>query len=110
MLLYDAQRRAGGSLNLALRFDARGGVEEIASPPAVALPPSLWRVPRATRSEDGTARILDTFEDGPFYARSLVSTRLGGGDVTAMHESLSLDRFAMPWVQALLPFRMPRRG
>ncbi len=110
VLLYDAARRAGGSLNLALRFDARGGMERIASPPAVALPPSLWRVARATRSEDGAARVMDTFEDGPFYARSLVSTRLGGADVKAMHESLSLDRFAKPWVQALLPFRMPRRG
>jgi carotenoid 1,2-hydratase len=26
-----------------------------------------------------------------------------------MHESLSLDRFASRWVQAMLPFRMPRR-
>jgi len=28
--------------------------------------------------------------------------------VTLMHESLSLDRFKMPVVQAMLPFRMPR--
>jgi carotenoid 1,2-hydratase len=26
-----------------------------------------------------------------------------------VHESLSLDRFASRWVQALLPFRMSRR-
>jgi carotenoid 1,2-hydratase len=25
-----------------------------------------------------------------------------------MHESLALDRFRMPVVQAMLPFRMPR--
>jgi len=25
-----------------------------------------------------------------------------------MHESLSLDRFKLPVVQAMLPFRMPR--
>jgi len=25
-----------------------------------------------------------------------------------VHESLSLDRFRAPWVQAMLPFRMPR--
>jgi carotenoid 1,2-hydratase len=30
--------------------------------------------------------------------------------VVAMHESLSLDRFMRPWVQAMLPFRMPRRA
>jgi hypothetical protein len=27
-----------------------------------------------------------------------------------MHESLSLQRFRKPWVQAMLPFRMPRVG
>jgi hypothetical protein len=26
-----------------------------------------------------------------------------------MHESLHLDRFTRPWMQWLLPFRMPRR-
>jgi len=31
-----------------------------------------------------------------------------GESVTAMHESLSLDRFRARWVQMLLPFRMPR--
>lgn len=109
VILYDAERRAGGPLNLALRFDARGDMREIAPPPIAGLPTSLWRVPRATRSEGAGARVVDTLEDGPFYARSLVSTRLDGADVAAMHESLSLDRFAQPWVRALLPFRMPRR-
>ena len=28
----------------------------------------------------------------------------------AVHESLSLDRFRAPWVQAMLPFKVPRRG
>ena len=28
--------------------------------------------------------------------------------LTAMHESLCLDRFSRRWVQTLLPFRMPR--
>jgi carotenoid 1,2-hydratase len=30
--------------------------------------------------------------------------------VHAVHETLDLRRFASPWVQVLLPFRMPRRG
>jgi carotenoid 1,2-hydratase len=110
VILYDAERRTGGPLNLALRFDARGGMREIPAPPVARLPTSLWRVPRATRSQDGRAGVIDTLEDGPFYARSLVSTRLDGAEIRAMHESLSLDRFAAPWVQALLPFRMPRRA
>ena len=49
-----------------------------------------------------------SLEDTPFYARSLLTTRLLGATVPAMHESLCLDRFAARWVQAILPFRMPR--
>ena len=45
-----------------------------------------------------------TLEDTPFYARSVL---VNGSDLT-MHESLSLDRFRSPWVQVMLPFRMPR--
>jgi carotenoid 1,2-hydratase len=44
------------------------------------------------------------------YARALVLTQLLGVPVTAVHESLDLNRFASRWVQTLLPFRMPRRG
>lgn len=107
-VLYDVDGRDGRATSLALRFDAQGGVQEVEAPRCVTLPPSAWRVPRGTRSE-GTARVLRTLEDAPFYARSLVETRWLGAAVTAMHESLALDRFSQRWVQALLPFRMPRR-
>lgn len=50
-----------------------------------------------------------TLTDAPFYARSVIGTHLLGEPVTAIHESLSLTRFASPWVQAMLPFRMPRQ-
>jgi carotenoid 1,2-hydratase len=49
-----------------------------------------------------------TAEDAPFYARSLLDSKLLGEPVSAVHESLSLDRFNARWVQLLLPFRMPR--
>jgi carotenoid 1,2-hydratase len=49
-----------------------------------------------------------TLEDAPFYARSQLSAKLFGETADVMHESLSLDRFRMPIVQAMLPFRMPR--
>ena len=52
--------------------------------------------------------VLDTLEDTPFYARSVIAAGLAGQRVTAMHESLSMDRFSTAWVQAMLPFRMPR--
>jgi carotenoid 1,2-hydratase len=32
-----------------------------------------------------------------------------GRSVTAVHESLSLERFRSPIVQHMLPYRMPRR-
>jgi len=57
---------------------------------------------------DSAGKIVKTLEDAPFYARSVVSAKLLGEPVTLMHESLSLDRFKMPIVQAMLPFRMPR--
>jgi carotenoid 1,2-hydratase len=52
--------------------------------------------------------VAETLVDAPFYARSVLNMRIAGQPVTAMHESLSLDRFSAGWVQALLPFRMPR--
>jgi carotenoid 1,2-hydratase len=73
------------------------------------LPPTLWGIARATRAEAGNpAPVIQTLEDTPFYARSMLSTRLFGEAVTAVHESLDLDRFRTAWVRALLPFRMPR--
>ena len=108
-ILYDVVHRPGGGLNVALHIDAKGTVEPFASPPALALPRSRWRIRRGTRSEPGgDAAVLRTLEDAPFYARSVIRTRLCGETTEAMHESLDLDRFAAGWVQAMLPFRIPR--
>ena len=52
--------------------------------------------------------MLHTLEDTPFYARSMISTHWNGDAVTAMHESLDMDRFNQAWVRRLLPFRMGR--
>lgn len=111
LVLYDVRRREGPPLALALRVRPDGTVVEFSPPPTAPLATAaVWRMPRATRSEPGyPARVLQTLEDTPFYARSLLSTRLEAEAVTAVHESLSLERFDTRWVQALLPFRMPRR-
>lgn len=109
-VLYDALARDGRRTSLALRFCEDGTVRPFEAPPVAGLPRTGWRVERATRSEGGgDARVLRTLEDTPFYARSLVESRLFGNTVRGVHESLSLDRFASPWVQCLLPFRAPRR-
>lgn len=108
-VLYDVKRRDGSPLSLALDFDRTGAVSAIDPPPHADLPQTLWRVARSTRSDAGyQPKVISTLEDGPFYARSVVASRVGGIDMTAVHESLSLHRFASRWVQALLPVRMPR--
>lgn len=113
VVLYDTVRRDGSAGAFAIRFDAAGGDHDVALPPQVDLPATGWRIARSTRgdrSHSAAARVLRTLEDTPFYARSLLATRWDGASVTAMHESLSLQRFRAPWVRALLPFRMPRRA
>jgi carotenoid 1,2-hydratase len=108
-VLYEGVRRDGSRFASALRFDRHGEVQEAELPPPARLLPSKWLIGRATRSDTGAARVRKTWLDAPFYARSLVDTRLFGQPVTAVHESLSLTRFASPIVQWMLPYRMPRR-
>ena len=108
-ILYDVARRDGGATAVALRIGHSGAVEAFDPPPPVPLPRTHWRVARATRADaDGLASVARTLEDTPFYARSVLRTQLLGERTEAMHESLALDRFAAPWVQAMLPFRIPR--
>jgi len=109
-IAYDVEPRQGSPRSLALACDASGAIATVETPPLARLPSTRWGVARATRADPGVAPfVVRTLEDTPFYARSLVATSIGGRPVTAMHESLSLDRFARPWVRTLLPFRM-RRG
>jgi carotenoid 1,2-hydratase len=109
-VLYHVDAREAGGANLAVHFDAAGQARPLESPAPAALPcTSIWRIPRGTRGDAGqVASVVETLEDTPFYARSVVSSRLQGERVTSFHESLSLDRFRQRWVQMLLPFRMPR--
>lgn len=106
---YDVARRQGSALRLALKFDADGAVRNFEPPPAVEVGRTGWRLDRSARSErrDCTS-VLRTLEDAPFYARSILATQLLGARAMVMHERLALDRFRSPWVQCLLPFRMPR--
>jgi carotenoid 1,2-hydratase len=109
-ILYEPVRRDGSRHLVAVRVAPDGTVQPFEAPPRAELPSApWWRMRRATRSEPGHApRVRATLVDAPFYARSVVSARLLGRPVEAVHESLSLDRFRARWVQVLLPFRMPR--
>ena len=106
-ILYNAERRDGSRRSLALRVTDDGRVEDVAPPPPRDMPKTLWRIARPTRAE-APPRVVRTLVDAPFYSRSEIRTRLLGQDATAVHESLSLDRFRSPAMFAMLPFRVPR--
>ena len=109
-VLYDARPRDADPSERGLLFRADGGVEPFEAPTRHELHRTGWGIDRATRTDAGAEpSVVRTLESTPFYARSLVETTLGGRQVTAMHESLSLDRFRSPVVQWMLPFRI-RRG
>jgi carotenoid 1,2-hydratase len=108
-VIYDVRQAGGrGERLIAKRFGRDGQLRGIDAPPRRRLPGTGWGIARHLRSEAPPAggRLL---EDTPFYARSMLGCRLLGEPVHAVHETLDLRRFAAPWVQALLPFRMPRR-
>ncbi len=109
-ILYDVTQEGVGSSSMGLEIAADGTVTPIDVPQPCALASTpIWKMPRETRCDRGqTAKVASTFEDTPFYSRSMIATRLLGEPVNAMHESLSLDRFRKRWVQTLLRFRMPR--
>lgn len=103
-ILYDLARRDGSHLSLALRYAREGGGSDFQPLATIRLPSTRWGITRVTRAGSAATGVQETLEDTPFYARSI----LANGRVRTMHESLSLDRFRSPWVQAMLPFRMPR--
>lgn len=107
-LTYHTVQRDGHESTLALAVDAKGDLVRAEPPIAQRLPRSGWQVTRHARN-DLPITSVRTLEDTPFYARSLIRAGEEPG-ATLMHESLSLTRFESPWVQFLLPFRMPRRN
>jgi carotenoid 1,2-hydratase len=109
-ILYNAERRDGSAQSLSLRIAASGAVEDAPLLAPARLPRSLWGVARPTRADAGHApRLVSKMEDAPFYTRSVIETHLFGEEAVAVHESLNLDRFAATPIQAMLPFRIPRR-
>ena len=110
-ILYDVTTRTGNGRTLALRFDAAGNVSEFEPAALRKLPRGSWGIERTTRADAGHAvRISRELESAPFYTRAILASQVLGESAAAVHESLSLDRFQAPWVQAMLPFRMPRRA
>jgi carotenoid 1,2-hydratase len=109
-VIYEGQRRDGTRFGSAIRFDAAGTPHEEELPLVAPLPRTWWAMPRQTRADRGCASVLRTWEDSPFYARSTIGARLWGEPVTAVQESISLDRLINPVVQWMLPYKMPREA
>jgi carotenoid 1,2-hydratase len=110
-LFYDVNHRDGSKSRLALSVDSAGKVTQVTGPPPQDLANTFWRIDRKAWADEGQPiSVIKTLEDTPFYARSALTARLAGHEVTMMHESLDLDRLKSPIVRAMLPFRMPRLG
>jgi carotenoid 1,2-hydratase len=93
---------------LALRFTPQGRIEPFDAPPRQALPRTAWGLPRRMRSPQAV-RIEQQLEDTPFYQRAVLQSELLGETVQSFHETLNVPRLVAPIVQAMLPWRMPRR-
>jgi carotenoid 1,2-hydratase len=105
-IAYVTQPRTGPPRALHLSIGRDGRLQTLDAPATHALPTTAWGIAR-TGHGPRPLSLAGTLENGPFYARSLLQDADGG---LSVHESLSLDRFDRRWVQALLPFRMPRWG
>jgi len=109
VVFYDMQAPGTQDRVLSLRFTPHGTVEPIDVPPVQRLPPSGWRIARRMRSAQAV-RVHEQLEDTPFYQRALLQLDYAGERLLAFHETLSVPRLVSPVVQAMLPFRMPRRA
>ncbi len=109
-VIYEGERRDGSPFASALRFDRRGRVQDEELPPVAPLPRTGWLMERTTRADRGFARVAKTWEDAPFYARSKLAMNLFGQHVTAVQESIAMDRLVHPVVQFMLPYKMPREA
>ena len=107
LLTYDVVTASGDDRALALRIDPSGAVEDLERTWRTPLATTGWRLPRQVRVDEGAeARVVRSLEDGPFYARALIETRLGGARVTAVHEELAAHRLRIPLVRLLTRARM----
>jgi carotenoid 1,2-hydratase len=106
-VIYDVRQKHFNDRVLAMRFNRHGEAEPFEAPGRVRLRRSLWGIERNMRSA-GPAEVEATYEDTPFYARSVVRSQLMGENTVSMHESLNVARLIAPSTQLMLPFKMPR--
>lgn len=107
IMTYDVADTTGAARTLAFRVSSRGEVEDIGPVWSTSLRPTLWGLSRTACVDFGErGTVARSLEDGPFYSRALIETRLDGQRVQAMHESLAAHRLRQRWVQSLVKYRM----
>ena len=111
-IFYNRTFKEGGQQGLTLRHNDQSGifVDTALEDGHDLVPTPIWRCARPIIELDSQPTITKTFEDTPFYARSKIAMAYRGEQYAAMHEYVDLNRFERPWVQQLLPFRMPRNA
>jgi carotenoid 1,2-hydratase len=111
LCFYDATRRDGTTLGLALHVALDGAANAVTPPPKAPLPRTLWGLRRETRTDAGFEPSQKlAMLDAPFYSRSYVETQLNGEISRGVHEALDLSRFRQPLLKPLLAMRVPRRA
>lgn len=105
-IAYDVTTRDGRSTVRAFAGGVASALAPTLANALVDMPPTRFGLSRSARCETAPMHLVRTLEDGPFYARSVVATKLDGRSAFGMHETVSLDRFRSAWVRLLVPFRM----
>jgi carotenoid 1,2-hydratase len=106
---YSVDLRGGGERTQMQEIDPEGNAHEIGSLERRAIGRTAWGIARDTLADPNTeVQVQRTFEDTPFYARTLIRAQVQGSSRVFMHEQLSLERFETRWVQHLLKYRMGR--
>jgi carotenoid 1,2-hydratase len=107
LLTYDVTCASGAEPWLAFQVKKDSTVEHFERSWRAPLGRSLWQLERHARVDEGaSAHVVRSLEDGPFYARALVRTRVGGHHVVAMHEQLAAHRLRLRWVRFCTAYKM----
>ena len=109
LVFYDMQWPGHEDKLLSLRFEPNGAVMPMPAAPVQRMKNTAWQIGRRMRS-DTPVSLHEQLEDTPFYQRALLKFSYAGEKLLAFHETLSVPRLVSPVVQAMLPFRMPRRA
>jgi carotenoid 1,2-hydratase len=98
-------RQGAAAPALGLLCRPNGEQEVMALPAEQAFSKTRWGL---CRQATGSLIERRRLEDTPFYARALTQVQVDGHSLSGMHEQVDLQRFARPWVQFLLLFRLRR--